>query len=202
MKMLLVILVVSILWLPSASAQDGNRLWDDDFSTRAGRWDLPQTAKGSITYQDETLVATINTPGYTIQSTPDYDIALERYQLTIDLLTAQSSNDGSFGVLLNYRDARNFYTFELLANGTYFFSTYKDNQSRVIASGKFDTPTIDTWSLSITYQDTNFEFLLNDAVIATYQDDTHTAGIFGIYAKAGNRPFTTAFDNLRVTDLP
>lgn len=196
------IFVMSLL--PTAYAQDGNRLFSDDFSTYANVWETQDTADFTADYDQDALAffMDIRTAEQEVWSTPRSSLDLSAYVIEVTVvLDATSAADSMAGLLVNYVDEDNFYVFILRASGYYEVRLRLDGEwlDRPLVFGK--APQADNYRLSVQNQNGVFELGLNGEPLVPFVNTELSGGKFGLYAQSGDGSMLVRFDDYLVRDL-
>jgi hypothetical protein len=188
------------LAVPVFAQQDGNLLMQDNFSTRANRWSLPESAKAKVDYVEGQLVMTVNSPGAAIWSVPDSSLELSRYHLTINAQIEPGSS-GALGVVFHYQDDENFYWWEISDEGYYHLNVVKEGKTPRIPLAEGSVQPAQSFQISLTVINDEFKIVVNDQELPTILNKTISDGIFGLYTRADRGAMQATFDDLRVVDI-
>ncbi|CAG0956925.1 hypothetical protein ARNL5_00596 [Anaerolineae bacterium] len=201
---LLTVVFIMIGLLPTAYAQDGNRLFSDDFSTYANVWETQDTPDYTADYDQDNLAffMDIRTTEQEAWSTPRSSLDLTAYVIEVTTVIDTTSNANSMaGLLVNYVDEDNFYVFILRASGYYEVRLRLDGEwlDRPLVFGK--APQADSYRLSVQNQNGVFELALNGEPLVPFVNTELSGGKFGLYAQSGDGSMLVRFDDYLVRDL-
>lgn len=201
---LLTVIVFLINFLTIAYAQDGNRLFSDDFSTYANVWETQDTPDYTADYDQDNLAffMDIRTTEQEVWSTPRSSLDLTAYVIEVTaVIDATSAADSMAGLLVNYVDEDNFYVFILRASGYYEVWLRLDGEwlDRPLVFGK--ATQADSYRLSVQNQNGVFELGLNGEPLVPFVNTELSSGKFGLYAQSGDGPMLVRFDDYLVRDL-
>ncbi|MCQ3931522.1 MAG: hypothetical protein DPW16_13775 [Chloroflexi bacterium] len=201
---LLSVIIFVMSLLPTVYAQDGNRLFSDDFSTYANVWKTQDTADFTADYDQDALAffMDIRTAEQEVWSTPRSSLDLSAYVIEVTaVLDATSAADSMAGLLVNYVDEDNFYVFILRASGYYEVRLRLDGEwlDRPLVFGK--APQSDNYRLSVQNQNGVFELGLNGEPLVPFVNTELSGGKFGLYAQSGDGSMLVRFDDYLVRDL-
>jgi len=193
--------IIAILSTTFTQLSDGNTLLLDDFSSRAHRWSLQNSAKSEVAYRDNGLAMSITSPGLAVWSVPDFDLKLSHYHLTTQAEWLSGTPDSALGVVFHYQDRGNFYWLEVQPNG-------KVSVQQMLAGMRLPDPLLvgeikPTQRAEIDLIVFEGEFLLtiNGEDLPPFQDDSLPPGLIGLYTRAGKGTVQTLFDQVRVVDV-
>lgn len=205
-KRIPIIVVIILIWgrVSNTFAQDGNRLFSDDFSTYANVWETQDTPDWMVDYDQDNLafLMDIKTAHQEVWSTPRSFLDLTAYVIEVTAVVDEtSSSDSMFGLLVNYVDEDNFYVFILRASGYYEVRLRLDGAwlDKPLVFGK--APQADSYRLSVQDQEGIFELGLNDEPLVPFVNTELSGGKFGLYAQSGDGPLVIRFDDYLVRDL-
>lgn len=204
-RILLIMMTIELLGVTSGTyAQDGNRLFSDDFSTYANVWETQSTPDFTVDYDQDNLAffMEIQTAQHEVWSTPRSFLDLDAYVIEVTaIMEASSAADSMFGLLLNYVDEDNFYVFIVRASGYYEVHLRLDGAwyPKPLVFGK--ALQADSYRLSVQNQNGVFELGLNDEPLVPFVNMDVSGGIFGLYARSGDGPMLVRFDDYLVRDL-
>ena len=189
---------------PTAHAQDGNRLFLDDFSTYANVWETQATPDFTADYDQDTLafLIDIKTAQQEVWSTPRSSLDLAAYVIEVTaVIDATSAADSMVGLLLNYVDEDNFYVFVLRSSGYYEVRLRLDGEwlDKPLVFGK--ALQAESYRLSVQNQNGVFELGLNGVLLVPFVNTELSGGKFGLYAQSGDSPVIVRFDDYLVRDL-
>lgn len=201
---LLGVVIFMFSLLPNAHAQDGNRLFSDDFSTYANVWETQVTPDFTADYDQDTLafLMDIKTVQQELWSTPRSSLDLTSYVIEVTaVIDATSAADSMAGLLLNYIDEDNFYVFVLRASGYYEIRLRVDGAwlDKPLVFGK--ALQSESYRLSVQNQNGVFELGLNGEPLVPFVNMELSGGKFGLYAQSGDGPIIVRFDDYLVRDL-
>ncbi|KAB2866482.1 MAG: hypothetical protein F9K46_02230 [Anaerolineae bacterium] len=201
---LLTMVVFLIILLPTVYAQDGNRLFSDDFSTYANTWETPNTPDYTADYDQDNLAffMDIRTAEQEVWSTPRSSLDLTAYVIEVTaVIDATSTADSMAGLLVNYVDEDNFYVFIIRASGYYEVRLRLDGEwlDRPLVFGK--AAQADSYRLSVQSHNGVFELGLNGEPVVPFVNTELSGGKFGLYAQSGDGSMFVRFDDYLVRDL-
>lgn len=201
---LLSVFIFVMSLLPTAYAQDGNRLFSDDFSTYANVWETPNTPDYTADYDQDNLAffMDIRTAEQEVWSTPRSSLDLTAYVIEVTtVIDTTSTTESMAGLVVNYVDEDNFYVFILRASGYYEVRLQLDG-------GWLDKPLVfgkatqaDSYRLSVQSQNGVFELGLNGESLVPFVNTELSGGKFGLYAQSGDGSMLVRFDDYLVRDL-
>jgi hypothetical protein len=191
---------------PGQHPQTDDDIFADDFSNNDNEWaELDEDEFGSEIQisggQLEVTNGAISTILYTqVPVDEDYD----DFSVVVDGSTSSTGNF-SFDIVFHADEAlENGYVFSIApSTRTYRFDIIEDNEwrsllrPRVLPGIHVSTPN----TVAIAVDGDNFSFTVNDAVIATYSDDTFTSGkifLAGSTFSDTDVPISVSFDNLEI----
>lgn len=215
MRRLLRIAVVLVVWILPGSivlAQSGdgpdqpargNRLFVDDFTTYVNRWERLKSAKYIVDYDDFAYHFWIRSPGVTAWSTPDTDLDINRYRISVLMAFAPQSPPGTeAGIIFNVaNDNSAFYAFGISPDGTYEVCLHQMGQWQEppLAVGQVEPST--TYRIGVERYQNAFTLWINDTQVDDFTDESLSGGKFGLFAQAGRGEAHVQFDDYEVYDL-
>lgn len=184
------------------TANNGNRLFVDDFTTYVNRWDRVISAKYSIDYADFGYQFSIRSPGVEVWAKPISELYLDRYAIEVTALAdATNSEDGFWGLLINYQDDDNFYVFGIDGIGHYEMRLRKDGQWNIDALASGTVVAAAEYHLRVEDDGGDFSISINAEAAVVFNNIDLNGGAFGLYAQAGHGPLLVSFDDYVVHDL-
>ncbi len=201
---LLTVVIFMIGLVSNTYAQDGNRLFSDDFSTYANVWETQNTPDFTADYDQDNLafLMDIQTPQQEVWSTPRSSLDLTAYVIEVTAaIDASSAADSMAGLLMNYVDEDNFYVFILRASGYYEVRLRLDGEwwDKPLVFGKASQA--ESYRLSVQDRNGVFELGLNGDSLVPFVNTELSGGKFGLYAQSGDGPMIVRFDDYLVRDL-
>lgn len=181
----------------------GNVVFEDDFATYSNRWQEDETPKSSVIYQDGTLAMRATSPGISVWSVPDFDVALQAYSLEVTVTINKGELDSGFGFVLNYHDGGDFYALVVTIDGTWHLlrhvaTEWIDLTPESAASLKLATGMstirlrVDVWSDALVW------WVNEHPVGEVMLDEVMSGGLFGLIVQAGRGCIDVAFDDVMV----
>lgn len=213
---LLVACMVAILAIlpgatqPTAAATPGtppagNVLFDEDFSTYAGRWRVGEGPKGYVRLQGGVLDMNVVSPGYAAWSLPDFHNPLRAHQISVMATPLAGSPDGRFGILFGYEDNESFLAAVISLDGTWAVLGYDDGAwvdytppdaepIAAVRSGARVALLVQVADEHVTFRVDQHE-LMSGALPGLSRETR-----FGVIAVAGRGYLDVSFDDFQVTE--
>lgn len=190
----------------SESANDSDLIYQDDFSAEnVGRWQIEGDELGSTEINNGQLVIDVAAPN-TLQFSTLNEPVFADFDLEVDGILLDGSDDSTYGILLRMQSPTEFYRFEIMGDGHYMVE-------RLDNDGTW-TRFVDDWQVSETIQvgvnATNhlrvvadgpfMAFYANGELLQEIEDNAYISGNIGLDAGTYGHPKTrVAFDDLRVS---
>ena len=179
----------------------GTLLLQDDFANSSSGWSEQSTETGSSLYQNGQYVIQVNQPNYDLWGNYDNE-QFGDVIINVDVSVLQSANGtGGYGVMCRYVDNENYYKLELDEDG--YFIIYKYEGGEYFALYDWDRrSSLDgatATHLTASCIGSQLTLAVNDAVIASVNDDSFSQGYIGLVAGVFDDPgVQIGFDNLTV----
>ncbi len=173
----------------------------DDFSDESSGWEVSKWPGGSQGYDNGRYFIDIDGPDIFAWSNPNEEFT--DVIIDVDTILQSSAGDNNSGVICRYRDDRNYYLFEIDAQGFYSISAFIARRWEVLsdwtASESIRTGVGAQNHLRIECIGDTLGFAVNGELLVEIQDDRLADGNIGLsastYSRGGAR---VLFDNVQV----
>ncbi len=186
------------------TTQPGEVLFEDDFSGSPTGWGTLGREGGSIGFEYEGMVITVNLPQYLFWSVNGESFTDAK--IDVDAVLLSGPTNDALGVICRFQDNDNYYGFMISHDGYYGIYKMIDGQmvmssvegnmnfSEVIRQGGVVN------HIQAVCKGDILSLIVNDVLLAEVKDDSFTEGKIGLVAGAYDTPgVKVLFDNLRVT---
>lgn len=185
---------------PIEIPQEGQIIFQDDFSNPNSGWDIDRWEGGGHFYQEGEYfieVVDANTWLWSTQRETFSDVIV-----TVDVRIEHTTGEGDFGVICRYRDSNNFYALEISEDGYYAIWKFDRGEVYALIDWQYsnDVPK-DMRGVTITATCVGDQLSLevNDRFIAEVRDSDFTTGNLGLIAGTWETPnLSVAFDDFIV----
>ena len=192
---------------PTPTATAANVFFQDDFSTYSGRWQVQETPKASVAYEDGALVLRVVSPGASVWSAPDFALPLESYTLQTRVTVTADSDDAMVGYLFGYAEDAPFWAFLVSVRGEWQVLRRDEKAWQDVTPDDAEPvardPQQTTLALRADVQPDAVSFWVDGQRVGVLQPDAEAwqgAG-FGLIARAGHGRVEAAFDAISVRAL-
>ncbi len=191
-KMVLPLAVIGLVTLactlPSLGdgSSDPNVLFTDDFSDDGSGWDIYEDSDGSVGYLDGAYRITVATSDFLFWGNPYQDLQND-VKVAVDATKAGGPDDNEYGLICRYVDEGNFYMFAISSDG-YAAITMYQNDEFAILSGETGIQSdairqgAATNHIEATCIGSSLALYINDTLVVSATDSSHTGGDVGLYA--------------------
>lgn len=163
----------------------GSVLFQDDFSSPTGRWQMTLEDVGLAGAYKGTFRFLVKAPEVQIWSTPGLEFASAR--LEVDVARFGGPEENRMGLICRYRDPENYYFFIISGDG--YYAVGKVTQGKPVLLGQEQmqySAAIQTgWAINHLRADcvgNTLTFYVNYLPVALVHDDDHTTGDVGLLA--------------------
>jgi len=186
------------------AAQPGDVLFEDDFSGSPTGWGTLGREGGSIGFEYEGMVITVNLPQYLFWS-----VNGDRYtdaRIDVDAVLLSGPTNDALGVICRFQDNDNYYGFMISHDG--YYGIYKMIDGQMVMSSAEGNMNFSEAirqggvvnHIQVVCEDNILSLIVNDVLLAEVKDDSFSDGRIGLIAGAYDTPgVKVLFDNLRVT---
>ncbi len=177
-------------------------LFADDFSDPSTGWSQRDEPGGWTRYEDGALHITVRMPELFVWSAAGRHF--EDFTVEVDGRLVEGPANGTYGIIFRQQDNRNFYEFDISADGYYALIRFVDGEWQ---------PIVDWTPTNVIQQGRSLNRLRVDAVgnsirvyvngqlLASVNDPSFRSGDIALVAGAGHVAGThVAFDNLKVSE--
>ncbi len=173
----------------------------DNFASKATGWS-EWTPVGETKYEQGNYVIRVSEEDHGVYGCYPKLIASD-FALEIDARLTEGSEDASLELIFRYKDAANYYGFELNRQGQYRFNKLADREWQDIGINWTSSPAIRTGDgtnhLKVVAQGPTLSFYANNQFLATIEDSSIDRGKIGLSAnRRKGGVVTAAFDNLKL----
>ena len=206
LKGCLMVLALSLLVCSCTSGDDQGLLFQDGFDNPRSGWGSDQREEFERGYEEGEYFIQLHEPNWFAWAHPGE--RFEDMSVEVDAYLASGSPDGHFGVLCRHVDVDNFYYLAISAEGYYaIFRRVDGGDLEVLTgdgSGMAPSPIIKTGEqinhILAVCQGDELSLYVNDELLETVTDETHTRGDVGMGAGSGSEGNVRIhFDNFIVT---
>lgn len=181
-------------------------LFEDNFATYSGRWNVTESPKATVTLADQRLQFMINAPGVSTWSVPDFSTPLHNYQVEVSAYLVDGEANAQYGIVLDYEDDETFYAMLVTLAGEWRLVQHR--------AGKWDDltprePAAIDWPkhepgepirLAVAVTGNTVTLAVNEQGLDPITvAEALTGSVFGLIARAEQGHITVAFDDLAVT---
>jgi len=177
----------------------------DNFDGPSGGWKTVDTDQLRIAYQDGGLHFTINALDSIAWAVAGKQVG--DFILDVDATQIEGPDDNHYGVIVRYRDDRNFYRLDVSGDGFYSIQRYRDGAWEILVDWK-ESDAIrqgaTTNHLRVVAEGPRLTWVINGASVAEITDADIASGDVGLTAGTffNMAGVHVAFDNLDVEPLP
>ena len=179
----------------------GTLLLQDDFANPGSGWSQQNTETGFSEYRNGQYVIQVNQPNYDLWTNYDNQ-QFGDVIINVDVSVLQSANGtGGYGVLCRYVDNENYYKLELDEDGYFIIYKYVGGEYFALYDWDSRSSLVGATATHLTASCIGNQLTLavNDAVIASVNDDSFSQGYIGLAAGVFDDPgVQIGFDNLTV----
>jgi S1-C subfamily serine protease len=174
-------------------------LFWDDFTNKIARWDQHSDAQGTLATGDGTYRVVSAIANQRVIGRPH--LAFQDLRMMVDASLFDPSTDGVFGILCRYRDAKNYYFFQVGPGASIAIGKLVNGEETLLAS-KDRVKEIRTDSANQIQAEClrdHLTFWINSIPVVDAQDTDFAAGDIGLFAMGNELGGAEAiFDNLFV----
>jgi len=187
---------------PQPSPQTG-LLYSDDFSDPSSGWLVSSSEDTEKGYSEGEYYVLVNKSGIVSWGYPGRTFT--DFRLEVDARKVAGPDYNDFGVIVRYRDADNFYSFDLRSDGYYAVLKLVNDQWETLVNWT-TSPHINQGEsanhLTLIVQGANLSFSVNGEHLADVTDASFAEGDIGLFAAALDEAGVRIhFDNLEVWSL-
>ncbi len=186
-------------------------LFQDDFSTEAGKWAVAAGAGGAASYDQGDYVLRVSIPNWAVWSTAAAGGVLSNYHVEVTAGSTGQANDIGFGLLCGYVDESHFDVLAITENGYYQIlkrsggttAVLSDDQGGWLRSVRI-TPGGQAYRLGADCgADGRLVLYVDGQQVAVAHDPTLPGGLVGFsVATFGHAPAEVRWKDMLVTRLP
>jgi len=187
----------------TSTEQNGNLLFQDDFSDTSSGWDRVTTESGVIDYIDGVYRIFVNESGTDVWSNPGLDFTDVTVQ--IDATKVGGPEDNDFGVICRSVDISKFYFFVISSDGYYGIGKVSDAGQELIGMDAMQPSEAihqgeATNAIRADCIGSSLSLYVNGEKLDEVQDTEFSSGDVGLIAGSFDIPGTDIhFDNFSVT---
>jgi hypothetical protein len=195
-------LACKLLVYEDRPVQNGQVMFQDDFSDPASGWIRVTAATGMSDYLDGVYRILVNEPNVDIWSKPGLNVSDVRIE--VDAFKVGGDRDNRFGVICRAVDDDSFYTFIISSDGYYGIGMINDNVYQLIGMDALQPSDAIQLGSAMNHVradcvGTTLTLYVNGVQLAQVQDASFTGGDVGLIAGTYDTPGTDIrFDNFIV----
>lgn len=187
-----------------SAIEPGDILFEDDFSGSPKGWGTLGREGGSIGFDYEGMVISVNLPQYLF-----WTVNGDKYsdtKIDVDAVLLSGPTDDALGVICRFQDNDNFYGFMISHDGYYgIFKMIDGTMVTSSAEGNMNFSDVIRQGgvvnhIQVECDENILSLTVNDVLLAEVQDDSFSDGQIGLFAGAYDTPgVKVLFDHLLVT---
>ncbi len=164
-----------------------NVILQDDFSDTGSGWDRATSDEAQTDYQNGQYRILVNAEAYSAWANPNLS-SYSDTRVEVDATKAGGDDDNEFGVICRHSDVENYYVGMISSDGFYgFFSRVGGGDLQLIAAESMDTSSAinqgsATNHIRFDCVGSTLTLYVNDTMLGSVTDSTHTSGDVGLYA--------------------
>lgn len=184
------------------SAESGQVLFQDNFSSRAGGWPSEIETAGVSDYLGEAYRILVSLPDSDRLARPGLDLA--DVHLQVESTRISGPVDNRYGVICRYQDENNYYAFLLSTDGYYAIVKMQEGQTIVLGTETMQPAQelltgYPTHYIEAVCQGQQLTLQVNGRELASVMDSSFSSGDVGLIAGAFSEAgVEILFDNFQV----